>query len=577
MNLDWYSVQKTVNDLCARSDMKLVFEEGVDQPRTDYKTIFVQKPDPNWDNDKSLDWTGRVYHEMGHNYGDMLKYKQFREEREIIGNTLPGIVFNIVEDYDNEKYDLGTLRGKDMAIEHTRRRMAEKAVDIIGKSQDTKQNALEAINLVYQLIRDWQPSVPAAARRLEECLTPQGKEFFDKLTALNLKEDMDSYRGNPKKSWTVTKKILDALGFDTEKEIEEMQKQFQKAQAGKDGTKEPQSAEELEGEEGEGEGEGESAASREGTIKFKDLFGLDHGDAPSPKAGLTIKYEDDDFNTGYIPSTIHEIKVNDFPHNKFEWAPYNFNTQYINESAAALTASKFRRLLQIMSQKKVIHNQKKGKLSTRNLYKLSLPVESANQWERVFKTRDSKIDLDVSVTVLIDGSGSMCGIKWEHASYALVLLHRMLHTLGINHELLSFTEQYDYPVHTILKGFTDRVPEEKLLKYLGTTSTYAGSNNDMDAVLWAYSRLLEQKTKRKLLIVLSDGQPSSARPLGGYLPGTFKEMCTQIEREGKVELYSIGIMSKSVQQFYKHYRIINSVAELEENLLGLISSRVIGD
>ncbi len=37
MNLDWYSVQKTVNDLCARSDMKLVFEEGVDQPRTDYK------------------------------------------------------------------------------------------------------------------------------------------------------------------------------------------------------------------------------------------------------------------------------------------------------------------------------------------------------------------------------------------------------------------------------------------------------------------------------------------------------------------------------------------------------------
>ncbi len=83
----------------------------------------------------------------------MLKYRQFREEREIIGSTLPGIVFNIVEDYDNEKYDLGTLRGKDMAIEHTRRRMAEKAVDIIGKSQDTKQNALEAINLVYQLIR----------------------------------------------------------------------------------------------------------------------------------------------------------------------------------------------------------------------------------------------------------------------------------------------------------------------------------------------------------------------------------------------------------------------------------------
>ena len=162
----------------------------------------------------------------------------------------------------------------------------------------------------------------------------------------------------------------------------------------------------------------------------------------------------------------------------------------------------------------------------------------------------------------------------------------MLHTLGINHELLSFTEQDIYsgsytsgtaPIHTILKGFTDRVPEEKLLEYLGTTSTYAGSNNDMDAVLWAYSRLLEQKTKRKLLIVLSDGQPASTRPLGGYLPGTFKEMCTQIEREGKVELYSIGIMSKSVQKFYKHYRIINSVAELEENLLGLISSRVIGD
>jgi cobalamin biosynthesis protein CobT len=60
------------------------------------------------------------------------------------------------------------------------------------------------------------------------------------------------------------------------------------------------------------------------------------------------------------------------------------------------------------------------------------------------------------------------------------------------------------------------------------------------------------------------------------MPGAMKRAIKQIESEGKIELYSIGIMSDSVKHFYKNFKVINSAADLEEALLGLISNRVMG-
>ena len=90
--------------------------------------------------------------------------------------------------------------------------------------------------------------------------------------------------------------------------------------------------------------------------------------------------------------------------------------------------------------------------------------------------------------------------------------------------------------------------------------------------MWAYSRLLQQKTARKVLVVLSDGQPQSRRGDCSYHT---KQVIEQIEKQGKVEIYGVGIESDSVKNFYKDYQVIHRAEDLEGALLNLIQNRII--
>lgn len=569
INLNWYAWQNTIRSMADSVSKKLVFEEDIDQPRTDFTTVYVQKPKAEWTEHQFKRWAGEVCHEIGHIRGGMEKYLDLREEHKIAANTLPGIILNIVEDYDNEKNELGLFKGRDSLIEYCRRSINEEGVHKVGKHKEDKRNLLEGINSYFQRIRDWQPSVPPVAEDLIDALSEDGKKYLDKMEELDLKEELDSYQADPEQSWDITKRIIVHLGLDLDKELEHMQQEYEKAQgSGNTSSKGENSRSNNKGKE---EGESESSLIE---IAYKDLLQLPG--TTSQGHGLKINYEGKDLeNKSYTPSLLGEMIVKDWA--KSTDLP-NIQQEF-QETSAELVAAKFRRLLQIATRKKIEYNKNKGKLSTKSLYKVTAPVEASDQWNKIFKTRASKFTLDTAVTVLVDSSGSMGGPKWEHASYGLIILRRMLKTLAVPHELLAFTEGdvngTQHVINHIIKGFKDNVSEDKIKTILGNIRYEMGCNNDLDSVLFAYNRLQAQKEKRKLLIVLSDGQPASVRANGYEMPGKFKEVLDELYKRKDIEIYSIGIMSDAVKWFYKKYRVIESVEQLEEALLSIVSSNII--
>ncbi len=123
-------------------------------------------------------------------------------------------------------------------------------------------------------------------------------------------------------------------------------------------------------------------------------------------------------------------------------------------------------------------------------------------------TRGNEIP-DMSVLLLIDGSGSMWGARRNSAMISSVILHEVLKKQGIEHAIVEHRGHFDEPEIdvNILVDFNAK-EEEKL----NIMQLYAGGDNrDGLALYWA-EKYINQKTfcDNKLIIVLSDGLPEHA-------------------------------------------------------------------
>jgi hypothetical protein len=114
---------------------------------------------------------------------------------------------------------------------------------------------------------------------------------------------------------------------------------------------------------------------------------------------------------------------------------------------------------------------------------------------------------DMSVMLLIDGSGSMFGDRRNSAMISSVILHEVLKKQGIEHAIVEHRAKFENPEIdvNILVDFDSK--EEEKLNIMQLDS--GGDNRDGLALYWA-EKYINQKTfcDNKLIIVLSDGQPA---------------------------------------------------------------------
>lgn len=222
---------------------------------------------------------------------------------------------------------------------------------------------------------------------------------------------------------------------------------------------------------------------------------------------------------------------------------------------------------------------RKGRISASNLSRLAVNDD------RVFRKKEIAISKDVALTLLCDNSGSMASRnRIQLASEAAFALSSVLDRMNITHEVIGFTTKSGgYPpaefrkaeeelkggsfaralplYMPIYKGFDERLtPETKRRIAAMGLANFLYENVDGECVQVAAQRLLGRKEKRRIMLVLSDGQPSAGRDTR-RLQKHLKDSVALVAKSG-VEVIGIGIETDSVASYYPKYVVLNKANEL---------------
>lgn len=235
---------------------------------------------------------------------------------------------------------------------------------------------------------------------------------------------------------------------------------------------------------------------------------------------------------------------------------------------------------------------RKGRLNNSSLARLASTGD-----DRVFRKKQESTTKDVAVSLVIDASGSMSGSKIHTAAAAAYALSAVLDRLKINHEVICFTTHTEskgwserrskiieaekkYKVKysrqenlymPIIKDFEERISTETKRRFGWLPNSGMLANNvDGECVEIAARRLMGRKEKGKIMMVLSDGNPSAS---GDYhaLEVHLKRVVRDIEKTA-INIIGIGIQSTAVSEFYSKNIVINDVQELPSLVISRLKS-----
>jgi cobalamin biosynthesis protein CobT len=215
----------------------------------------------------------------------------------------------------------------------------------------------------------------------------------------------------------------------------------------------------------------------------------------------------------------------------------------------------------------------------------------------VFKTRQDRSGLDTAVTILVDLSGSMHGSRAIAARDCVMALCEALTRTTVTCEVLGFSNSEMIPgVHEaaraggmgayarietldmwIFKAFHERLFEAK--GAIASLDEYAGGDNTDGEALWrAYLRLRDRPEKRKVMLVLSDGEPCAMTFSDDHrvFEAHLREVLARVEGEGRVECVGLGIQSSAVADFYRRWVCVDDVAQLATEGVGLLAEVLLG-
>lgn len=220
--------------------------------------------------------------------------------------------------------------------------------------------------------------------------------------------------------------------------------------------------------------------------------------------------------------------------------------------------------------------------------------------DRVFSRKEQGEALDTAVSLLWDCSGSMgvtayAGSKASLARLAAVAFHESLLRANVPHEVLAFNTNAGAPaelveevrrakaagVNLLPYSRLDEIDNRMVLVPFSGTDGRAlcaingnDSNRDGECVLWAARRLAARPEGRKVLIVGSDGIPQGA--IYGDTECAYLKQVVQRVMAAGIEVIGIGIMSKSVKEFYPRSVVLREISALPgvimQELINLLTS-----
>lgn len=578
--VDVFGIKKFVKVLAANSRLTVQFINDLPCPNTDGGTIRLENPKSTWTQAEYVEWWGALYHEISHNYPETRDCFELQKSKDIDMSSFLGIGINIMIDHQIELFKNGEYLGRDKSLEDSMVILTDSivAAGTIGKSDEEDRQAIESLMCFDLMCREvWQHGLIGVGDDIYKQLNDKQKRWVDKLMS-----NVDRYQAKAPPfdtAYTIYDKWLMIIDEVFEMDAKEKEKEGT-GDGGEGGsgteTEGEGSSGTNEGDDGEGEDGESKMREKAAKIKYSDLLKHSH-DEESGGASYTplkIEYDVSDRDHKFAADTV---RITDYTKGTHEAGSNDF---YAQSHADGLTEIKglgkglsgtIRRLLQIRSKSKRQHGKKRGKINGKALYRMSIP-NSGSYGEKVFSQKIDSNMLDTSVTVLGDMSGSMGGDKYVYMAHSCIMLNEAISPLRIPLEILGFTENGNKSDMFIYKTFNGKTNAEWLSNDFVRGSERMGNNADGEAIQFAFHRLSAQTTKRKILIVLSDGQPASARR-GAH--AHTEDVIKYIEESSDVEIYGIGIQDDEVTRLYKEHSVIKRPQELEAALLAVIQSKII--
>ncbi len=227
-----------------------------------------------------------------------------------------------------------------------------------------------------------------------------------------------------------------------------------------------------------------------------------------------------------------------------------------------------------------VSEQEEGQINCKRLY--ALLNQGSNKVFRQIKECESD---SVAVSLLIDLSGSMNGARIQLARQVAILFAETLNQLRVPSEVIGFTTEpakRTFPrlqketgmdiqelsklyarifpcVYSIFKAFDEpfrllkpRIPSMNALEYTPID----------DAILFTAKRIVIRKETRKIILILTDGEPYSGNPtMLQTVIRHLEDNLLKCEKAG-IECVAIGIQTEYVKRFFKEHVVVQNLPEL---------------
>jgi len=151
-------------------------------------------------------------------------------------------------------------------------------------------------------------------------------------------------------------------------------------------------------------------------------------------------------------------------------------------------------------------------------------------------------------------------------------MSEVLQSMKIPHMMMQFSTTGIYTRnHYIMRSFSEsRVSREILISRYSSGDIQMGCNADGEAVIAASQYLIKMPQKKKLIIVLSDGDPAYSSGSSKFL----KDVVEKIEGSKCMDIVGVGIDTE-VSRYYSNSKKVTELKDLENVLLSILKDTII--
>lgn len=282
-----------------------------------------------------------------------------------------------------------------------------------------------------------------------------------------------------------------------------------------------------------------------------------------------------------------------------------------NRDSIGTMSKQLERLVAARNRSMFVPGFRSGRLHSSSLYKLKTGDT------RVFRRKEEVTTKNTAVMLLVDCSGSMKSndriAKAAEAAFALCSSLELINvptqvmgfTTGHNYDLMEAAQREmeeltdKYPTKPIcfdrienlempiFKTFDERMTPDVKQSLAAIPFFPLRNNADGESVEVAGNILMRRQEERKILVVLSDGQPAmQSLPSRAFFDkfsyhSTLERACehlrgvvTSLENSG-IETLGIGIETPEVESFYPKNIVLDKVEDLPEKVMNELSQMLL--